>query len=246
MLRCRGKEASPAIHRFPLQKLIEIDRSGLHHFVRFGQPGQASDFTGKFTRCLMDMDGKDTWIGSYFCLEVAVSALQFLKESEGSENRHIDDVAILEKKINDVSCYEDAVEFITEVLEAVTRFREQFNNRYARKMMKAKEFIHAHSDRPELSLQIVADHVGMSPSYFSTIFSQETGQTFIEFLTSVRMERAIGLIRTTNFKTYEIANLVGYTDAHYFSFLFKKFTGRTTREFRKKNRRLLLKKDESL
>lgn len=223
------------VNRLPLQKLTKIDRSGLHHFMKFGRSENAFAFTRKYTTCLAGIDWEETFIGSYYCLEVAISALQFQKETDVSGVRHVEDIVMLEKKINDVRCYEEAVDFITGVLEAVTRFREQLNNKYAGKIIKAKDFIRSNSNRYDMSLQIVADHIGISPTYFSTIFSQETGQTFVEFLTSVRMNCAINLIQTTDYKTYEIAYKVGYNDAHYFSFLFKKFTGTTVREFRKKS-----------
>ena len=74
--------------------------------------------------------------------------------------------------------------------------------------------------------------MNLSPNHFSTIFNQETGQTFIEFLTEVRMERAKELLRSTSMKMSEIAFAVGYKDAHYFSYLFKKTQDCTPREYR--------------
>ena len=85
-----------------------------------------------------------------------------------------------------------------------------------------------------ISLNSVAASVNLSPNHFSTIFSQETGQTFIEFLTSVRMEKAKELLRSTSMKTAEVAFAVGYKDPHYFSYLFKKTQECTPREFRSK------------
>ncbi|MNR34343.1 HTH-type transcriptional regulator YesS [compost metagenome] len=67
----------------------------------------------------------------------------------------------------------------------------------------------------------------------SRVFSQETGQTFIEFLTQIRIRKAMELLKSTSSKSYEIAFLVGYNDPHYFSNLFKRITGMTPKEFRK-------------
>jgi two-component system response regulator YesN len=72
----------------------------------------------------------------------------------------------------------------------------------------------------------------VSPSYFSSIFSQEKGITFIEFLTNVRIEKAKELLRSTTLRSSEISQAVGYKDSHYFSYLFKKETGLTPREYR--------------
>ena len=78
----------------------------------------------------------------------------------------------------------------------------------------------------------MAANVNLSPNHFSTVFSQEMGQTFVEYLTMQRMNRAKELLRGTNMKTAEIAYAVGYRDAHYFSYLFKKTQDCTPREFR--------------
>ncbi len=77
--------------------------------------------------------------------------------------------------------------------------------------------------------------MNLSPNHFSTIFSQETGRTFVEYLTYVRMEKAKELLRNTNRKTSDIAFEAGYRDAHYFSYLFKKTQACTPREYRMKS-----------
>ena len=80
----------------------------------------------------------------------------------------------------------------------------------------------------------MAASVNLSPNHFSTVFGQEMGQTFVEYLTAQRMGKARELLRGTNMKTAEIAYAVGYKDPHYFSYLFKKTQNCTPREFRGK------------
>ena len=66
------------------------------------------------------------------------------------------------------------------------------------------------------------------------MFSQETGQTFVEYLTAVRIEAAKQLLTCGNSRMSDIAFDVGYQDSHYFSYLFKKNEGMTPSEYRKK------------
>ena len=78
----------------------------------------------------------------------------------------------------------------------------------------------------------VADQVGLSSSHFSTTFKQETGKSFVEFLTSVRMDKAKEMLCFTDMKASQISYEVGYKDPHYFSYLFKKTQGCTPSEYR--------------
>ena len=76
----------------------------------------------------------------------------------------------------------------------------------------------------------------MSTSYFSSIFKAYTGETFVEALTKKRLEKAKELLSSTDKRSYEIAELVGYSDPHYFSSAFKKYTGMTPMEYARKTR----------
>ena len=104
----------------------------------------------------------------------------------------------------------------------------------APQILKAQAYIKTHINDYGINLNCVADFINMSPNYFSTLFSQETGQTFIEYLTKLRINKACELLTTTNLKPIDISLEVGYQDSHYFSTLFKKETGCTPKEYRNK------------
>ena len=74
----------------------------------------------------------------------------------------------------------------------------------------------------------------MSAAYFSTVFSQTTGQSFISYLTAMRMQKAKELLRSTNMKLSDIALEIGYNEPNYFSHVFRKTTGMTPKEYRLK------------
>lgn len=83
-----------------------------------------------------------------------------------------------------------------------------------------------------ISLNAVAASVNMNPSYVSSIFRQEVGKTFVEYLTEIRMEKAKELLMCSSKKTSEIGYEVGYKDSHYFSYIFKKTQKCTPKEYR--------------
>lgn len=89
-----------------------------------------------------------------------------------------------------------------------------------------------------MSLNRLASYVNMSPSYFSSIFSQESGQTFVEYLTEVRMEKAKELLMCSNQKISEIVYQVGYKNSHYFNYIFKKTQNCSPREYRSRGKEL--------
>lgn len=104
--------------------------------------------------------------------------------------------------------------------------------KYSKLLEDAKAFIDANYKHDEMSLNTVAAQVNISPSYFSTIFSSEMGQTFVEYLTHVRLEKAKELLMCSNMRTAEIGYEVGYKDSHYFSYIFKKVVGCSPKEYR--------------
>ena len=88
----------------------------------------------------------------------------------------------------------------------------------------------------EVSLNTVSASVNMSPSYFSSVFSKESGKTFVEYLTEVRMEKAKEMLMCSSLKTSEIGYEVGYKDPHYFSYIFKKTQGCSPKEYRQRRK----------
>lgn len=97
----------------------------------------------------------------------------------------------------------------------------------------AKEYIAVNYHNPKLSVEMLCDYLHISQSYFSTIFKQETKQSYVGYLTDVRIQKAKELLEHTNDKTYVIAKNVGYDDPNYFSYVFKKKVGTSPSQFRK-------------
>lgn len=78
----------------------------------------------------------------------------------------------------------------------------------------------------------MCSHLNVSAAYFSTIFKRETGKTFVQYLTDLRMEKAVELLLSTSEKTYMIARKVGYADPNYFSYVFKKQFGMSPSKYK--------------
>lgn len=96
----------------------------------------------------------------------------------------------------------------------------------------AKEYIRQHYAESDLSVEKLCAYLHLSSTYFSTLFKRETGTSFTAYVTKVRMEAAAEAIRSTEDKTYLIAQRCGYDDPNYFSYVFKRHFGATPTKYR--------------
>ena len=93
-----------------------------------------------------------------------------------------------------------------------------------------KKYVEENFSDSKLNLAYIAQHFGFSASYLSRKFKQETGINFIEYLTNLRMKKAMNIART-NVKMYQAAAEVGIPDPNYFSRCFKKYAGMSYSEY---------------
>lgn len=83
----------------------------------------------------------------------------------------------------------------------------------------------------DVGLTELSELVGMNPAYLSVLFKETLGKTYIKYLTGIRVEKACALLAEGN-KVSTVASMVGISDVHYFGEIFKKYTGKTPREYR--------------
>ncbi|MGO4109277.1 AraC family transcriptional regulator [Paenibacillus sp. YAF4_2] len=118
------------------------------------------------------------------------------------------------------------------VISALQRIREQREQQTINVIDKAKQYIEQHFTE-ELSLEDTAEYVHLNPHYFSKVFKQQVGATFIDYLTGLRIDKAKQLIVSADeLALKEVCFEVGYKDPNYFSRVFKRVTGVTPTEYR--------------
>lgn len=106
---------------------------------------------------------------------------------------------------------------------------------------QAKHYIYSHYSEP-LSLMLIAEKIGITPSYLSNCFHKNVGKSYIKFLTEVRMEQAGKLLRThPNAKIYDITEKVGYISVKHFSHIFKQYYGIPPGEYKEQHTHSILK-----
>ena len=82
-----------------------------------------------------------------------------------------------------------------------------------------------------MSLKTVAFKLSINPDYLSHKLREETGYSFKEWLTKLRIKTATELLDTRKYTVYEVADMVGYSNPHYFSTVFKQFTGKSPKNY---------------
>lgn len=105
---------------------------------------------------------------------------------------------------------------------------------YTPVVLLAQKHIETYFYKEELSLQELADTIQISPTYLSRLLKNEIGVSFVEYLTHVRVQKAIQFMNDPSVKLYEVAEKVGYSNQHYFSTAFKRVMGSSPAEYRKR------------
>lgn len=137
--------------------------------------------------------------------------------------------------LNDIQHIDNLDDLCFELQEVVNAFCESLfeyiPSKNSELIKKAILFI-AENFNQSLSLEAVAEHVHLHPSYFSTLFKQSTGSSFKEYLNMVRIEESKRLLSNTDFSIIDVAIATGFEDQSYFSKVFKKYTGQTPKQYR--------------
>jgi two-component system response regulator YesN len=169
----------------------------------------------------------------YIFGDIIVAASKIIEELKG-DIKQIIPFSLNQQEVKEIlDSREMFYEKIRALFNAVIEFRDsRTEGRYRSVILKAKEYIDLNYRGQDISLHTVASYVGISPNHLSAVFSQETGENFIEYLTRVRIERAKHLLSSTGMKSADIAYETGFSDPHYFSFIFKKNVGLSPREYR--------------
>ena len=168
--------------------------------------------------------------------EIIVSASKIV-EALGGDIREIIPFSLNRENIQEIiSSPGEFSKKTAALLFAMIEFRDSnTKGRYQSVIVKAREYIDSNFKAADISLNSTAAYVGISPNHLSTVFVQETGENFIEYLTRVRLDRAKYLLKSTAMRSADISAETGFNDPQYFSSIFKKHTGCSPREFRQKN-----------
>ena len=206
----------------------QIDRNKIKEFLKLGERDEVIYFVEEFFRDIGAGAMKSNIFRQYITMDAYFGVVDFMEGLQLQKD---------EIETPDVSgalqSQENAKQYVVRILQKALELREKtVSNRYGDIVDQVMKYIEQNYADEELSLNLLASHVNFSPNHLSMVFSQQTGQTFIKYLTDYRMNKAKELLRCTGKRSSEISMEVGYKDSHYFSYLFKKTQGMTPTQYR--------------
>lgn len=205
----------------------------LQKFLSNGLQEEAENFVKDYFYAIGQEPMESLVFRNYVILNVRFSVISFIK-GLGCDTNEMESADTEEVLTESGKSMESAIAYAENVISRAITLRDQNSVNKNRSILKtAVDFIDSHYMEEDISLNTVANVANVSANHFSALFSQNMGQTFIEYLTSLRMNKAKELLRCTGMRSSEIAGEIGYKDAHYFSYLFKKTQGMTPSDYRK-------------
>jgi two-component system response regulator YesN len=168
-----------------------------------------------------------------YLLEILTCILKAAKDSNLNVDEVFGDNFIPFTEINKFTSLEEAKKWLAELCASMmNHIATDRQYTYKNLVEMAKDYTKNHYHEGDITINKVCGHLHISAGYFSSIFKKETKMTFVNYLNHIRMEAAKEMLRSTDMKALEIAEKVGYADANYFSFSFRKNVGVSPKEYR--------------
>lgn len=168
-----------------------------------------------------------------YLLEILTCILKAAKDSNLNVDEVFGDNFIPFTEINKFTSLEEAKKWLAELCGSMmNHIATDRQYTYKNLVEMAKDYTKNHYHEGDITINKVCGHLHISAGYFSSIFKKETKMTFVNYLNHIRMEAAKEMLRSTDMKALEIAEKVGYADANYFSFSFRKNVGVSPKEYR--------------
>lgn len=226
--------SSSAVENLPF---VESDLGKeMEHFLRSGELSQVETFWEKYEPLIIE-GAKSALFSSYIYVELYLSINTASKKLQLDIANEIISPAVLQKEVIKISTPETFLTFAKDTFRSFIKERDKALNRTSPQLeVDAVEYIESNYFNEDLSLSTIAQNIGITPNYLSTLFKEKTGKNIVEYVTEVRINQAKKMLLQSNKKTFEIAFDVGYGSVSHFSTTFKKEVGMSPSQFRKAGR----------
>jgi len=214
-------------------ELEDLDHRAVNDYLKFGSMQDFDTFFSTTIQPIAQISLHSTLVKHYLFVDIILTISQFISELGGKVEGMALNVYEIEHVLSDFLTIDQIKQEMKKIFAYAISYRlNQPNHERMLILQKAKRYIDDHLYDPDFQMSAVAREISLSPSYFSSIFRQEMGLAFRDYLSISRINRAKELLSTTSLQVAEIGTQCGFKDSHYFSYVFKKKTGKTPLQFR--------------
>ena len=214
---------------------FELERSLLESLAQGDKPGTLQKLQEYLAALFAAGGGNPAWMNQK-ALELIVLLSRTLTEKGADEQQTLFWLQRCQKEVSQRKNFHDLSAWLYETLsDLLDRTAGYADARHANIIHRCIQYIGT-GYAEHLTLESAARALFLSPDYLSRIFSKETGTSFNRYLNNVRITKAKELIRSGNLRLTDISQMVGYDDQSYFTKVFRRITGMSPNEYRKKVR----------
>lgn len=164
-------------------------------------------------------------------LEIILYVFNYLIGKDLSPDDILDQEVNFYNKIHECETMDEINQFLESIFLKIIFELNQKNENIPIKLKKAREYIRAHYHE-NINLKSVAEYLNVSETYISRLFTKEMGESFINYVTNLRIEKAKALLKNSNLSIKEISEMIGYYNQEHFSRIFKKHEGCSPNKYR--------------
>lgn len=170
------------------------------------------------------------------CLNILLSSVRKMSFLQLQQNNFLGRNILSPEGISRIRTLEQLEQWMVQVIRGIISFKLE-NNIPKKKdiIAEIKEYVKEHYN-DQISLAELSERFFINPYYLSQLFKQKTGDTYLNFLAQIRINKSKELLEKTDMKVYEICQMVGYSDTQHFARLFEKLAGCKPSEYRKKSK----------
>lgn len=217
-----------------ISNIFEVDWKELSFHLKNGIKDKVTGFIQSYISKVAELGNIEITTVRMLCTNI-VSVLTTVLNDMGKKFSDVFEPDYdIYAKVGAIDTLQDAAIVLKEFAERLTDFINNSKGKKINELVeRAKEYIEQNYTNAELNLGDIAAKLYVNQSYLSRIFKAETGESTVDYISKLRINKSIEYMATTNLKAYEIAEKVGINDSHYFSICFKKYTGQSVNEYKK-------------
>ena len=200
--------------------------------LKAGEKDEVINFINNMFNKLLDNRNLDIKQFQIICFQLIHITFSVLMELEITTNKNSINEGVLWNKLIETETLEDMKNIIVDHYKNVNMLLQENSNGSDNYTIQNIKSIIEEKYFENITVNDISKLVFLSTNYICMIFKRDTGTTINDYITRIRIEKAIEMLKDPGIKLYDICYAVGYSDPSYFSKVFKKYTGLSPKQYK--------------